>query len=483
LKAAAPPKFIVAFSGGLDSTVLLHLCGVFFGPEALLAVHVNHGLQASAKKFEARARQTCRDWGISLRIKRLKASPPKGESIEAWAREARYKVLSELAELHGIAHIFTAHHQDDQIETLLIALSRGAGLEGLRGIAPSRELGRALNRELIRNPGKGAGSSSVAPDRLTGLRSITRSASLYRPLLDCPRSALLSYALEHNLHWIEDPTNQDAKYLRNRIRIELMPTLRKTLPGFAQQATRSMAHLRRAAGLLDMRTSVPPELTRALSRRELRALGDAEQATALRAWLRGQDLNPPSEAKLKEINKQLIHGKGPHVAVLHEGRKLRRDRDLLWIEKGVGGDGGAKSRPKKSLNAFSEKSELEAPVFKQDKSSELLSKTPQGWIWHLPEFRGSLLIKNKTRGSAGEPNTQLSRLDQVHIAPPRSTLKMQLELKTPRKTLKNLFQSAGIPAEVRKRLPCVIEGQEVLFVAGLGTAPNSPWKFEFLPDL
>jgi tRNA(Ile)-lysidine synthase len=476
LKAAAPPKFIVAFSGGLDSTVLLHLCGVFFGPEALLAVHVNHGLQASAKKFEAQARQTCRNWGISLKIKRLKASPSKGESIEAWAREARYKLLSELAELHGIAHIFTGHHRDDQIETLLIALSRGAGLEGLRGIAPSRDLNR--------DPGGFERTSDVAAKRLAGRRGVSSCTTLYRPLLDCPRSALMIYALEHNLHWIEDPSNQDTKYLRNRIRMELMPTLQKTLPGFAQQATRSMAHLRRVAGLLDMRTSAPPDLTRTLSRRELKALGDAEQATALRAWLRGQDLNPPSEAKLKEISKQLIHGKGPNLAVLHEGRQLRRDRDLLWIEKGGEADGGAKFSPSRSVGAFSgAKPERAATVLKQVKTSELLSKSPQGWIWHLPEFRGSLLIKNKTRRSAGDSTTHLIHLDQVHIAAPRSTQKMQLEHNTPRKTLKNLFQSAGIPADIRKRLPCVTQGEEVLFVAGLGTASNSLWKFEFLPDL
>jgi tRNA(Ile)-lysidine synthase len=487
--ATPSPKFIVAFSGGLDSTVLLHLCALFFGPESVLAVHVNHGLQAAAKSFETQARRTCREWGIRLTLKRLNGSPAKGESIEAWARHARYQVLAAVARKHGIEHVFTAHHQDDQIETLLIALSRGAGLEGLRGIAPNRLLGQ--------DPGDG-------------------SPLLHRPLLECSRGALKLYAEANDLHWVEDPSNQDPRFLRNRIRLQLMPALQSTLPSFAQQASRSMAHLRQAAGRLELQLGAKPapssqaailerpprpphgqSAARKISRSALLAMAEAEQVATLRAWLRELGLKLPSQAKLSEIRKQLLESRGGSVSVLHDGRTLRRERDRLWVEEGGRGD----ERPSSSAAVTGARIDTRpstnvGPKRHESPSQLSVEQTSQGWIWPLPEFRGSLVIKARPKPGVGESKArqlamlqlsalQLSalQLSALQVAAPRSTQKMQLEANTPRKTLKNLFQASGIRAELRKRLPCVSQGEEVLFVAGLGTAPSSPWKFEFLPDL
>jgi tRNA(Ile)-lysidine synthase len=442
---AAVPRFIVSFSGGLDSTVLLHLCAVFFGPESLLAVHVNHGLQAAAKAFEAQAKRTCQSWGVRLKVQTLQASPGKGESVEAWARAERYQALSAIAKQHAIEHVFTAHHQDDQVETLLIALSRGAGIEGLRGIAPNRPLGEAV---------------------------------LHRPLLECARVALQSYAVEHQLEWVEDPSNQDPRFLRNRIRRDLLPRLQSTLPGFAAQASRSMGHLRQAlmhrpGGSVNLSPSSSPSVS--LSRKSLQAQGEAQQAIMLRAWLRQQNLQVPSQAKLAEIRKQLIASQTPSVSIAHDGKQLRRERDRLWVEGGQSQQAGLGQQTSQSR------------VFDSKASQTALERTPQGWIWPLPKFRGSLLIKDLERHRVGG----LDRASYVappnpatlQIASPRSSQKMQLDPNTPRKTLKNLFQASGIPSELRKRLPCVTHGEDVLFVAGLGTAQNSPWKFEFLPDL
>ncbi len=423
--------------------MLLHLCAVFFGPESLLAVHVNHGLQAAAEQFEAQSRRTCRDWGIRLQVKRLKASPSKGESIEAWARTARYQALAETAQQLAIQHVFTAHHQDDQLETLLIALSRGAGLDGLRGIAPNRRL--QLDTDL----------SSADLDAIV----------LHRPLLACPRASLMTYALEHGLQWIEDPSNQDPRFLRNRIRLDLLPVLRQTLPAFADQASRSLAHLRAAAELLRLS---PPTLGASLqlSRSALKAISTPEQAFALRAWLRAHQLRAPSQTKLEEIRKQMVQSRTATVCVQHEGKSLCRERDRLWIETGHQSE-LALAGPK-----------LESSHARQSTASGSPEKTPQGWIWRLPEFRGYLLIKR--HGNTGE---EISEVSGLNISAPRSAQKMRIAANTPRKTLKNLFQASGIPAELRKRLPCVTHGEEVLFVAGLGTAFDAPWKFEFLPDL
>ncbi len=451
--AVPGPKVMVAFSAGLDSTVLLHLCALFFGSESVLAVHVNHGLQAAAKSFEAQARRTCREWGIRLVIKRLKGAPAKGDSIEAWARSARYQVLDEVAQKFGIEHVFTAHHQDDQLETLLIALARGAGLDGLRGIAPNRLFGQATS---------------------------TGSMRLHRPLLDCPRSALKLYAEEHDLQWVEDPSNRDPRFLRNRIRLQLIPALQGTFPGFAHQASRSMAHLREAASRLEFQLTRPqatqsphsPIAMRTISRSSLQALAEAEQVAHLRSWLRNHDLKVPSQAKLAEIRKQLLDSKGGSVSVPHGCKTLRRERDRLWVEEGSPG----------SMIRI-------GPSIASALDTRSLERTPQGWIWPLPEFRGSLLIKarlmegGREKGGAAASEAEEVHLTALKVTAPRSAQKMHLELNTPRKTLKNLFQAAGIPAALRKRLPCVTHGEEVLFVAGLGTAHRSPWKFEFLPDL
>lgn len=461
MKATSAPKFIVGYSGGLDSTVLLHLCAVFFGPEAVLAVHVNHGLQLASKQFEAHALRTCKAWDIRLQVERLKGLPAKGESVEAWARSERYRVFSELALRHDIAHVFTAHHQDDQIETLLIALSRGSGLEGLQGIAAHRSLSEPSN----------------LPDIV-----------LHRPLLSCSRTSLRAYAEEHDLRWIEDPSNQDPRFLRNRIRLELIPALQSALPDFARQASRSMRHLREATELqatqsqdTSLRGFKNINLTEAkISCKVLQAMDEASQATSLRAWLRAQGLKGPSQAKLSEIRKQLLRTSGASVCIALDGQTLRRQRDLIWLESEP--TGSSPVRPPKSSDQVTF-SAIKASAIKPE-------KTPQGWIWHLPEFKGSLLIKARNaRKKEGLPQAEASQSDQectishLQVTPPKSAQKMQLEPNAPRKTLKNLFQAAGIPAELRKRLPCVMRGEEVLYVGGLGSAAHSPWKFEFLPDL
>ena len=440
--------------------MLLHLCAVFFGPESLLAVHVDHGLQAAARRFEAQARRTCRDWGIQLRVKRLKGSPLKGESIEAWARTARYQALAETAQQLAIQHVFTAHHQDDQLETLLIALSRGAGLDGLSGIAPNRRL--QLDTD----------ASSADLDAIV----------LHRPLLACPRASLMTYALEHGLQWIEDPSNQDPRFLRNRIRLELLPVLRQTLPAFADQASRSLVHLRAATELLRLSPATLGASLQ-LSRRALKALSAPEQAFALRAWLRAHHLRAPSQTKLEEIRKQLVQSRAGTVCVQHEGKSLCRERDRLWIEAGRQGEIallGGTALANDSQGALTSRAgpQVGSSNPRQPTASSGPEKTPQGWIWRLPAFKGYLLIKRH-----GNTEDELSQLSSLTIAPPRSAQKMRIAANTPRKTLKNLFQASGIPAELRKRLPCVTHGEDVLFVAGLGTASDAPWKFEFLPDL
>ncbi|HDQ9214135.1 TPA: tRNA lysidine(34) synthetase TilS, partial [Pseudomonas aeruginosa] len=200
LQALAPWReaggWCVAFSGGLDSTVLLHLLAQLARSEALpalSALHVHHGLQAAADGWPAHCQAVCRSLGIPLRVERVQVAV--GGSIEQAARDARYRAFQ--ANLGEGQVLLTAQHLDDQAETLLFRLLRGAGLRGLAAMPASRPLG---------------------------------GGRLCRPLLGVSRAELEAYAQTHRLDWVEDPSNQDPRFSRNYLRREIMPRLASHWP-------------------------------------------------------------------------------------------------------------------------------------------------------------------------------------------------------------------------------------------------------------
>jgi tRNA(Ile)-lysidine synthase len=198
----------IAFSGGLDSTVLLHLLVHLAKTEslpALSAIHVHHGLQAVADAWPAHCQLVCDALGVPLQVVRVQVQP--GASLERAARDARYAAFIESTQANEV--LMTAQHRDDQAETLLFRLLRGAGVRGLSGMPRQRPLGKGL---------------------------------LLRPLLDVTRAELEAYAAEHRLSWIEDPSNEDRQFSRNYLRHQVCPGL---------TMARSAAHLSEAQGLLD----------------------------------------------------------------------------------------------------------------------------------------------------------------------------------------------------------------------------------------
>jgi len=213
----AAPGWCVAFSGGLDSTVLLHLMVSLSRRMALppvRAVHVEHGLQAAAADWPAHCQQVCAALGVSLRVRAVQVAP--GASLERAAREARYAALAD--ELEAGELLLTAQHRDDQAETLLFRLLRGAGVRGLAGMPASRPLGRG---------------------------------HLLRPLLSASRAELEAYAIAHQLQWVEDPSNGDMQYSRNYLRQQVLPVLSQRWPQAATSMARTSEHLREAQELLD----------------------------------------------------------------------------------------------------------------------------------------------------------------------------------------------------------------------------------------
>ena len=262
----------VAFSGGADSTALLLAAQVRW-PDQVVALHVNHGLQAASADFERHCQAFCERAGIVLQLARVDASHASGESPEDAARRARYQALAALAGDHGLADVLLAQHADDQVETLLLALSRGAGLRGLAG------MGAAFERHGVR---------------------------FHRPLLSVTAHDIRDWLAHEGVGWVDDPTNADVAFTRNRIRAQLLPALQTAFPQFRETFARSARHAAQAQHLLDAladedlaRVGQPPAIA------ALRAMPPERQANALRRWLATSHGAAASTAQLDELLRQV----------------------------------------------------------------------------------------------------------------------------------------------------------------------------------
>ncbi|MHC8340724.1 tRNA lysidine(34) synthetase TilS [Pseudomonas sp. HLT2-19-2] len=252
----------IAFSGGLDSTVLLHLLAHLAKTEslpALNAIHVHHGLQAAADAWPDHCQSVCDALHVPLQVVRVQVQP--GASLERAARDARYAAFIEATQANEV--LMTAQHRDDQAETLLFRMLRGAGVRGLSGMPRQRPLGKG---------------------------------QLLRPLLDVTRAELEAYAAEHRLNWIEDPSNQNRQFSRNYLRHQVFPVLTERWPQALATMARSVAHLSEAQGLLDELAQI--DLTDASTTNDfdwlglpsleltaLEKLSAARQRNALSHWL------------------------------------------------------------------------------------------------------------------------------------------------------------------------------------------------------
>jgi tRNA(Ile)-lysidine synthase len=288
----------VAYSGGADSTALLHAACARW-PGQVHAIHVHHGLQAAADRFEAVCTQVCAALGVPLQVRRVDASHARGDSPEDAARRARYAALADAAATLGLQAVLLGQHADDQVESVLLALGRGAGLAGLSGMA----------------------------------RSFSRGGmAFHRPLLDVPSSSLRAWLDVEKLAFVDDPSNADPRFTRNRIRAQLLPALEHIFPAFRITFARSARHAAEAQSLLrelaqaDLRqVGQPPGID------ALRTLSTARQANVLRHWLLDAHGATPSTAQLDELLAQVaacatrghrIHLKVATGHVVREGAVL-----------------------------------------------------------------------------------------------------------------------------------------------------------------
>jgi tRNA(Ile)-lysidine synthase len=295
--------FAVAFSGGADSTALLLACAERW-PGQVRAVHIHHGLQAAADDFERHCQRVCDGLGVPLQVRRVQAGHAPGQSPEDAARQARYLSLADAVTTAwpDVRDVAVAQHADDQVETLLIALSRGAGLPGL--------------------------ASMPAHWQRLGL-------SWHRPLLAVPGADLREYLHQRGQSWVEDPTNRDEQFTRNRIRARVLPVLQEALPAFRETFARSAAHAAQAQEVLNevaeqdlALVGDPPEI------RVLQSLSRARQALVLRHWLRLVHGTTPSAAQLHELLGQVAacttRGHKMNIKV-GSGHVVRQGPVLIWL--------------------------------------------------------------------------------------------------------------------------------------------------------
>lgn len=288
----------VAYSGGADSTALLYAAAQRW-PGQVSALHVHHGLQAAADDFVRVCEETCARLRVPLQVVHVDARHADGQSPEDAARLARYAALAQAAGALGLKSVLLGQHADDQIETLLLALSRGAGLPGLSAMAAQFERGGMV---------------------------------FQRPLLLVPATALRDWLVRNTLPFVDDPTNTDERFTRNRIRARLLPVLQETFPQFRDTFARSARHAAQAQALLAelagedlVRVGQPPVIT------ALQGLSRARQANVLRHWLVTAHQAAPSTAQLEQLLGQIeaCTTRGHRIELKVAAGQVRRDGDVL----------------------------------------------------------------------------------------------------------------------------------------------------------
>ncbi|RTZ67725.1 MAG: tRNA lysidine(34) synthetase TilS [Aquificaceae bacterium] len=306
IKALTPSKkLLIAFSGGLDSYVLLHALvqanntAQYFH---IRAIHVNHGLQKISLQWAEQCSRISKHLNIDCEVISLQLSIPKGESLEAVAREARYHAFKQSLQADEV--LLTAQHQDDQAETLLIQLFRGAGVNGLAAMPQLSSFGKGQH---------------------------------LRPLLNTTRLSLEAYAKQYALDFIEDPSNQDQRFDRNYLRHEIVPRLKQRWSAVNKVLSRVASHQAEVKHLLTEYLEQDLSLlsgkrTKTLSIVKLKALSSARCKAVIRYFIDKHLFLAPSEKKLQHIMSDVLNAKPDAVPCVHwKDAEVRRYQDDLYI--------------------------------------------------------------------------------------------------------------------------------------------------------
>ena len=407
----AGPCVGVAYSGGRDSTALLHatLTAAEVAGIEVLALHVHHGLHPQADAWLAHCRARCQRWArtgrpIRFAFERLPGAPARGESIEAWARAGRYRVLAGMARAHGCGLVLLAQHRRDQAETVLLQALRGAGLAGLAAMPA------VIERDGI---------------------------DWHRPWLAQPSDAIDAYVRRHRLRHIEDPSNDDPRYARNRLRHAVWPALLNAFPDAEATLAISATWAQEARECLDELAADDLAGTadaQGLQLAPWQALSAARRSNVLRAWL-ATALGAAVPASLVQ---RLLHElPGSGLAAWPVGAvTLRRHRGRLRCEPVPVGPGEA------------------GPAV------ELCLGRPGRY--ELPGWPGHLHVERAREGGVAA-----SSLECVQVRARQGGEQFQSGAGRPPRSLKKQYQAAKLPAWERDG-PLIFSAGQLVYASGLG---------------
>ncbi len=435
---------LIGLSGGVDSVVLLHLLNSLAShfDWRLSALHVHHGISPNADAWAASCADLCRRYGIPLHVERVDIAPLRDEhGIEAAARKLRHAAFAG----YSCDFVALAHHADDQAETLLLQLLRGAGIKGVAAMPVlSKVEGPVLSR--VEGPvlSKVEGPVLSRVEGAVVKPARTQGGAIVRPLLDIPRSALIEYAQQHALQWVEDESNADDRYPRNFLRHRLLPLLREKFPAYRQTLTRSAQHFAEAGELLD--ELAQQDGAQALSMHTLdvvvlRSLSRQRAKNLLRYFLHMRGAPMPQEVQLDDMLRQLLEARADAAVCVRFGAwQVRRYQGKAY--------------------ALPEPGEFD-PGFERAWNGE-------GDV-HWPALNAQLRFTQ----SLGEG----IRLARLRLAPVTLRLRRGGEALRPHphaatRSLKNLLQEHRIPPWQRERLPLLYCGDELVSVVGVAVAAD-----------
>lgn len=393
----------VAYSGGRDSTALLHAAATVLSARGydISALHVHHGLSPNADAWARHCQRTCDALRVPLAIIPVRVARD-GQGIEAAARDARYQALAR----SNAAAVLLAHHQDDQAETVIVQLLRGAGVSGLAAMAP------VFHRQ--------------------GMRFV-------RPWLAHARSDIARYAVDRQLAWIDDESNHDSRFTRNYLRAEVMPALARHNPAASQTLSRSASHLAQSAELLADLATLDFEQTLtadgALVLARVAALSGARQANLFRHWLKRYGHAMPSQAWLTQALRQLLNATADaqiDLTLAHASVKRYRGDAYLVAHA-----------PR----------QWHAPVAWTDESCVM-----------LPPSGGSVQFAESAEAGLRPPRLGERWEFRKRVGGER----LRLAANRHSRSLKHLYQELSVPPWLREQAPILVCDGQIAWAAGIG---------------
>lgn len=431
-----PPeqRLAVAFSGGRDSSVLLDLLSQHPEHPAVLAFHIHHGLQADADAWVVHCESFCRERGIALYVRHVQVRD-QGQGTEAAAREARYAALKQLGRELEVSVIALAHHAHDQAETALFNLARGGGSTGL---------------------------AAMPAYRLDG------DITWWRPLLETSTEDLAAYAENRQLSWIEDPSNRDLSYSRNRIRHEVLPALQLAVPGALKGIARAVRHAQGAAALErqagDYVLGQIMDRQRSICIKALKQMPVQLRNATLRAWCMALGVALPSEAQLQDWWRQLTESRADAQLSIawdrRRGASFRTYRDRIYLINNLVVAAG--TGQENASFSWSGQSYWQ----------------PQGWPGHFTfqPLEGQGIARKVLEQSALEARPRRGG-ERLCAWPHRH-----------HRSLKHWYQARGIPGWQRDAAPLLFLQDRLIFVPGVGLATEfcssgpDHWTIDWVAD-